>query len=607
MLLFVSCGGGINGERDDGEMDGLTDGDLVDPSDQSDHSDQTDQAKNDDPVAVDNATDDFVDESPDLLSDESSDEPVDGSVDADDLLSTDDDAGPLPQTIAGPTITLNDNPLVPLAAKGTLKTNIPTRLRITIASTEGARVAELPGVATADHSFPVLGLFPGLSNTITVEMKVEGGNYIAAGAPVILDAPALPADFPPLTVLSAQPDAMEPGWTLLNISRSNGNGNTDGVFGCLLAAVDSAGRVGWYYHDTAGDCYDFGLMADGSLMIQFLPRIIMTDMLGNVTAAWHPEKRTPLYDFSVPVAVETFHHAVTEMPSGNLLTLDTDKRTVADWPTSETDPAAAPADATITGDEAVEFSRDGTVLHRYLMLDLLDPYRIGYTSIRMFKQWSHANAVYYDESDDTVVVSLRNQSVVMKIGRADGLIKWMLGPHDNWDAPWASYLLTPVGDPFAWNYYQHAPTILDDGTLLLFDNGAYRAFPYETIYPATDNWSRAVIFDVDPFAMTVSQVWEWGGDTGEKIYSSYLSDADHLPQTGNILITFGGITTDASGTPTDDLLNCAISARIIEVTRGAGPSQKVFDLSIDDPAAALRGWRVYRSARWPMLYPAPQD
>lgn len=597
MLLFVACGGG-DGERD-WDVECLADSDLVDLSDQADQTDQTDQTE-----LVDQA--DQTDQTEQTEQTDQTDQSDDLLPDLSEVEDSDADVLTGPQVLEGPAIVLNDNPQAPLAAKGTLRTNIPTLLRLTIASTEGARVAEVPGL-TADHTFPVLGLFPGLPNTVTVEMKEAEGSYIAAGEPVVIDVPALPGDFPPLTLLSAQPGAMEPGWTLINISRSDGTAETDDLYGCLIAAVDSAGRVGWYFRDTANDCYDFGPISDGWLMIQFLGRLIVIDPLGAVAAAWHPEKRVALYDFSVPVAVDVFHHAVTEMPSGNFLALDTERRTLAGWPSSETDPTAPPQDAIVTGDEAVEFTRAGAVVNRWKLFDLLDPYRLGYTSIRMFKQWSHANAVYYDESDDTVVISSRNQSVVVKIGYADGLIKWMLGPHDHWDEPWASYLLTPEGTPFAWNYYQHAAQRLGDGTWLMFDNGAYRAFPYDAMYPAVDNWSRAVIFDIDPLAMTVSQVWEWGSDTGERIYSPYLSDADRLPLTGNILITFGGITTDAAGVPTDDLLNCAVSARIIEVTRGDGPSEKVFDLLIDDPAADLNGWRVYRSARWSSLYPTPEE
>ncbi len=520
-----------------------------------------------------------------------------GTAGEDALLTDSDEDGDDKDELS---IILNDNPRVPLAAVGTLKTAKPVTLRVTITSSEGTRSAEIPSPPAPFPRFPVLGLFPGVANTVSVEKKKIGGAYEPAGEPVTLEAPPLPDDFPPITVRSADPDAMDPGWTLLNISRSPGTAQSDKNFGCLLAAVDAEGRVGWYFRDS-GDCYDFALLPDGRLMIQFIYRLIVTDLLGETQQAWHPENHVPLEDGSIPVAVDVFHHAVTLLPWGNWLALDNDRRMIENWPTSETDPSAPPQTTVVTGDEIVEFTPTGEVVKRWNLFDLLDPYRIGYTSIRMFKQWTHANAVYYDESDDTIVVSLRNQSVVVKIGYDDGNLHWLLGPHDYWKEPWSAFLLTPVGTPFQWNYYQHAPKRLPDGTILMFDNGAYRAFPYDPMFPAEENGSRAVIFAIDEDAMTVSQMWDWNGD-GEKIYAPYLSDADLLPATGNVLIVFGGITTDEAGTPTDDLWNCKVSARVIEVTRGETPERKVFDLEVADPAPDMNGWRIYRGARHASLY-----
>lgn len=532
---------------------------------------------------------------------------VDGAdtiIDDGDELLTDDD-GPVPQVLEGPVITLNDNDKVPLAAVGTLMTDIPAVVRITIAAGEEIRIAEVPGEPAVEHRFPVLGLFPGLQNNISVEVRSPDGPWAVAGTAVTLDAPALPDDLPPLDVTLNMPERREPGWTLLNISHSTGTALVDFTYGCLIAALDVEGRIGWFFRDK-GDCYGFGRFSDGRVFVQFTQKIIAFDMLGTVSAAWHPVGETAPYPFSVPIAVDDFHHAVTELPSGNIAILANERREITDWPTSETDPDAPLADTGIRSDEIVEVTKDGTEVGRWKLFDLLDPYRLGYTSIRMFKQWSHANGLLYDEGDDSFIVSSRNQSVLLKLGRDDGQLKWLLGPHDNWKEPWSDLLLTPVGEPFAWNYYQHGPMLRADGSILVFDNGAYRAFPYEPMFPAEDNWSRAVIFSVDETARTVTQVWEWGSDIGEKIYAPYLGNAAEMPVTGNVLTVFGGIIHGPDGQPTDDLLDCKVSARVIEVTRGSEPSEKVFDMGVKDTDEGLQGWRVYSGKHWSSLYPGEQ-
>jgi hypothetical protein len=76
-----------------------------------------------------------------------------------------------------------------------------------------------------------------------------------------------------------------------------------------------------------------------------------------------------------------------------------------------------------------------------------------------------------------------------------------------------------------------------------------------------------------------------------------------LPNTGNVLITFGGIIKDEVGLPSDVIGGSKGSARIIEVTHDV-PAEKVFDLSIADVSANVAdGWQVYRATRLQSLYP----
>ena len=115
-------------------------------------------------------------------------------------------------------------------------------------------------------------------------------------------------------------------------------------------------------------------------------------------------------------------------------------------------------------------------------------------------------------------------------------------------------MLTPR-DGLEWQYHQHDPSVTEAGTFMVFDNGNNRAVPFEPQLPPTENASRAVEFAVDAEAKTVEQVWSYGDGGDDPIYSTFVSGAYHLPETGNVFVTFGGVTTDPdepSGAPAQE-------------------------------------------------------
>ena len=144
--------------------------------------------------------------------------------------------------------------------------------------------------------------------------------------------------------------------------------------------------------------------------------------------------------------------------------------------------------------------------------------------------------------------------------------------------------------------------VTPSGTVLLYDNANFRASPFTGLPTtiASANYSRAVEYRVDEETMTVEQLWEWGlPQSGEQLYTPFVGDADHMPETGNVLIDFAGLCT-INGVPSDTIRDCHKNLRIIEIERGA-TDRVVFDLQIDDPATG--GWIGYRAERIPSLYP----
>jgi hypothetical protein len=514
-----------------------------------------------------------------------------------------------------PVIAMNPNGSTPLAGLLSLATDEPADLVIEFDDGEGHSWTVTFDALLSGRAVPLLGFHPDRTYTVDITVTDEAGNDTSwLGLPVTTDP--LPDDFPPLELKVSNPAMMEPGVTMFETRRRLDGGTPDPDSLQWIVMVDEEGEVVWYY-DHDAPIGDHRRLSNGNLAYITARRTIAEiDMLGEVVRMWQTSS-TPvprLVPGSILVDTDTFHHEFFEMPSGNILVLSSEVATYEDFPTSTTDPDAPTATSSVVGDVVVEFAPDGTVIETWSLLDLLDPIRVGHGSLqRMWNRfypeaaptndWSHGNAVVYDPLDDSILVSLRHQDAIIKFSRATGELLWILGPHANWVSPWDDLLLDPLGDDFEWPYHPHAPMVTGDGTILLYDNGNFRASAFEPMLDAVDNYSRAVEYLVDGNAMEVSQVWEYGSAADEILYTPFIGDADWLPKTGNAFITFGGIA-HLEGVPTDAAnTSTKLSARLIEVTRTAEP-EVVWDLSIaDDDESSTVGWRVYRSERLPSLYP----
>ena len=502
---------------------------------------------------------------------------------------------------------------VPLAAQITLRTNRPTTVALEFDDGEQLWTVDLRDPAAVQHIVPILGMRPDRTHRIRVIVTDERGGTTAS-EPFEVTTDPLPADFPPLDVRVSDRDRMEPGVTMLEPTyRSAADSGRDEHW---LVAVDEAGAVVWYYR-AAQSASDARRLQNGHLLYRTgrAGPLYEIDMLGHTVSQWHTN-RTPedqVGHDSIHIDTETLHHETFETVSGTILGISTEFRTYDNYPTSDTDPEAPRTPSEVLGDVLVEFSRQGDVLRAVKLLDLIDPYRIGYSSLDWGRGWSavfpeedthprrdwaHANAVVMDDGERYVIASLRHQDAVVKIDWDTGELVWILGNHADWGPEWQDYLLQPTGD-LLWPYHQHAPMITPEGTILMFDNGNNRARPFDDPTPPSESFSRAVEYDVDEDTMEVAEVWSYGGPGDEPFFARFLGDADWLPQTGNVLITYGGLVSDAEGRPSveGERHNWV---RIVEVTHET-PAQTVFELFIDDERPA--GWSVYRAERLPSLYP----
>jgi len=174
--------------------------------------------------------------------------------------------------------------------------------------------------------------------------------------------------------------------------------------------------------------------------------------------------------------------------------------------------------------------------------DHLDVNRYPYFGL---PDWTHSNALVYT-ADGNLLLSMRNQSWILKIDYANGMgsgnLLWKLGQDGDFT------LLG--GDPSQWFYAQHYPNILsvngsqttlavyDDGNLRIGSDGQPCGPP---VPPAPDCYSRATIFQIDESTNIASLQWQylpgffsyWGGSidvlsNGDVEFDSKMCIRDRL-------------------------------------------------------------------------------
>ena len=217
--------------------------------------------------------------------------------------------------------------------------------------------------------------------------------------------------------------------------------------------------------------------------------------------------------------------------------------------------------------------------------------------------WFHGNGLVYDVLDDTIIISGRTQGTIKLTN--DNEVVWILAPHREWGVSGngidlTTKLLQPLdadglaiadqevldGDvnhpDFEWSWYQHAPELMPDGSLLLFDNGDRRN------YEDSDLYSRAVAYRIDPVNMTIQQTWQYGKERGLDTFSRIVSDVDFHAEQNNVVFMPGA--ANAGQGP---------YGKMVEVDMGSG--RVVFEATVTAPTAqfGITFHRVERLSIYP--------
>lgn len=524
-----------------------------------------------------------------------------------------------------PTVFQNPNPTVPLAA--VVQFSASQDVQTTVELSDGVKQWELKFDQNPADGLPIVGMRPDCTHELTISIVDANGNIAQAPESLTYTTPPLPTDritFPPIRVMVSKPEQMEPGITLTSVRRRRFGQLTDLtkeetdflLFFGLLVALDAEGEVIWYHEMDI--CFsDFTHLKNGNILYLTLDHhIIEIDLLGNIVTSWRSAGSPfpPRSDDVISVDTLSFHHFIDELPNGNIIAFSTMSKDIDDYWSSESDPDATRKRKKVMGDEIVEFERDGTVVWRWKSFDWLDPYRMGYESLYIYwllhgfpdhVDWTHGNGLWLDESDDSYIISLRHQDALFKIDRKTGEIKWILGEPTDWSDDLQKKLFQPEENGMRWPYHTHAPSVTPQGTVMLFDNGNYQARPFASPLPPDQSYSRAVEYAIDTDNMTIRQVWDSDIAENDPLITYAMGDADWLPETGNVLVSYGfcfpraNITSGMDWITINDLI---YQTRIREVTHQS-PSEVVWEICLDEEDVQnLASWQIYGSERIASLY-----
>jgi Arylsulfotransferase (ASST) len=177
-----------------------------------------------------------------------------------------------------------------------------------------------------------------------------------------------------------------------------------------------------------------------------------------------------------------------------------------------------PVHGTGIGHQLIRESPAGTVQFlwnawdHYTIADWIEP-----TGVNPPNDFDHTNSLAFD-LDSNYIVSFRHMGAVVKLDAQTGARIWQLGGLQS--------QFTILRDPLNLFSGQHSVRVLDNGHILMYDNGL-RHTPQHT---------RAVEYALDLTKMTATMVWEY--EPAPMIFTNAVGSVQRL-KSGNTLVGFG--------------------------------------------------------------------
>lgn len=377
---------------------------------------------------------------------------------------------------------------------------------------------------TRTHEFQIIGLVPGMTNEVTMTISGSWGNARQIVS-FTVDMPETRSGYATrLEVTDGTSEAAQ----------------AEGLF--AMMRVNGYLGYGFFYDDAGVLRYEmvlegFGLdrlLFDGDEIVTCVSssKLARIDRLGRVTQVYSLDGYELHHDIGFGTDGEVL--ALAEVAGGEtvedrVLSIDLETGDVA---------------------EILDFTQ---VMEGYF--DMTRP--VGPTDDFFWQagewDWIHLNSLQYMPEDDSLIVSSRETSTIIKVANihSEPAVEWLAGDSRFWeDTPYADLCLTPVGD-FVPQYGQHCVELLDNEgngvyTLAVYNNNYWSLnsrddFELDVadsvgtdLYGDGTETSQVYIYRIDENAGTFELT-----DSFDVPYSSIVSNGSRCGTSGNWTVNSG--------------------------------------------------------------------
>ena len=342
-------------------------------------------------------------------------------------------------------------------------------------------------------NLPVFGLYADLNNVVLTELQFSDGSSWTQMIPIATQSYTDPTGiYAKPVVLKQRVAGSTLGFSFLAMKSGLGT----------PVIIDTDGEIRWVGSNIANSQSSI-FTGDGFIIgDSSTPTVVQLSLGGAVT-------KTALQSSTVTA----FHHSIDPGKQGFLVEVNT-----------ATNLESIGLETTISG--LVLNTWDlGAILTAYMQANGDDPS----TFVRPGVDWFHMNAMTYDPTDDSVIVSSR-ENFLIKLNYKTGNIIWIFGDPTKYWYTFPSLRakaltlsgggLYPIG--------QHAVSITSDGLVMVFNDGLGSANqPAGAPAGETRTYSAVSAYSIDATSGTADEVWDF--DYGQSIYSSVCSSAYEAP------------------------------------------------------------------------------
>ncbi len=325
---------------------------------------------------------------------------------------------------------LNPCGIAPLSAELNVACAKPLKIRVIVKGRHNDDLSLPISDASSEHLIPVTGLYPDFSNTLVVKAYNESGKQVGQKSVTLETGPA-DVEIPEIQILTNKSSLT--GNPLVFVDFES-NFEVPFIF-------DSHGELRWYLKIDEITREPFVSRGHPFIMSgsKIRPYAYRYDWVGKTDS------------FALPENYAFLHHDFCFGKNSFI----------------------APATGS-DGDEYVtEMSYSGELLNEWNISNIVKSYLPEDQDIVVSGQdWAHINFVETDSTDNSLLISFRVNLGLVKMDR-EGNIKWILAdPHKAWNSyPGLSSLGLSPAEGCELPLGQHCTVLLENGDILMFDNG----------------------------------------------------------------------------------------------------------------------------------------